>query len=580
MKNILRFLIPYYSRYKKQLVLGFGSLILKDLFHAAQPLVIRSGIDSLQKQFAMEAVFWFAAGMVGLALLKGFFQYWMRVILIGVSRDIEYDLRNDMFGHLTTLSQDFYTKYRTGDIMARSTNDLNAVRMMLGPGLMYWTETGLTLILSITVMSLADWRMTMTALLPAPFVSIAVIYFGSRIHERFEKIQEMFSTISSRIQENLAGVRVVRAYVQEQHELQEFERMNLEYIDHNIRLARLSGLFYPLLQSLVGLTFLAVLLAGGYRMLQGKLTPGTFVMFSTYMGMLIWPMIAVGWVVNLIQRGRASVERIQEMLAQKPTVVAPPDAVQLSEPVRGEIQFDHVTVEYPAGAALRDLNLKIAGGTTVALVGHTGSGKTSAISLIPRLMDPTRGIVSVDGVDVRKLDPQELRRHIAIVPQETFLFSSSIADNIALGVRKASKEEIQRAADIAGLSPDIGSFPNGLDTLVGERGITLSGGQKQRTAIARAILRNPRILVLDDALSAVDTVTEERILQGLAGVMQGRTTILISHRVSTVRHADRIFVIENGAVAEEGTHDELLAIGGYYADLHQRQLLEEELETA
>jgi ATP-binding cassette, subfamily B, multidrug efflux pump len=315
-------------------------------------------------------------------------------------------------------------------------------------------------------------------------------------------------------------------------------------------------------------------------MLQGQLTPGTFVMFSTYMGMLIWPMIAVGWVVNLIQRGRASVERIQEMLAQKPSVVAPPDAVRLAEPVRGEICFDRVTVEYPAGAALRDLNLTIAAGTTVALVGHTGSGKTSAVSLIPRLMDPTRGTVSVDGLDVRKMDPHELRRHIAIVPQETFLFSSSIADNIALGVRKATSEEIQRAADIAGLTPDIGSFPNGLATLVGERGITLSGGQKQRAAIARAILRNPRILVLDDALSAVDTVTEERILQGLAGVMRGRTTILISHRVSTVRHADRIFVIENGTVAEEGTHDELLALGGYYADLHQRQLLEEELETA
>ena len=579
MRNIWRFLVPYYARYRKQLVLGFGALILKDAFHAAQPLMIRSGIDSLQKQFAVETVFWFAGGLVLLSIIKGIFQYWMRVILIGISRDIEYDLRNDLFSHLTTLSADFYTKFRTGDIMARSTNDLNAVRMMLGPGLMYWTETGLTLILSVAVMSYVDWRMTFLALLPAPFVSIAVIVFGRRIHDRFEKIQAMFSTISSRVQENLAGVRVVRAYVQEQAEIDQFERMNRDYIHHNIRLARLSGLFYPLLQTLVGLTFLSVLVAGGSRMLEGKLSAGSFVMFNTYMGMLIWPMIAVGWVVNLIQRGRASVERIQEMLAERPTVTAPSNPVALQHPVQGEIVFHNVGIDYASGSALKDLTLTIPAGASVAFVGHTGSGKTSAVNLIPRLMDPTRGHITLDGVDLRQLDPHELRRQIAIVPQETFLFSTTIAGNIALGVQQASPEEILRAADIAGLTPDIGSFSQGLETTVGERGITLSGGQKQRTAIARAILRNPRILILDDALSAVDTVTEERILQGLAEVMRGRTTILISHRVSTIRHASKIFVIENGSLAEQGTHDELLQLGGYYADLHRRQLLEEELET-
>jgi len=579
MRNIWRFLVPYYVRYRKQMALGFGALILKDLFHVCQPLMIRAGIDSLQKQFALETVLWFAAGLAGLSLVKGLFQYWMRVILIGISRDIEYDLRNDLFGHLTTLSQNFYTKYRTGDIMARSTNDLNAVRMMLGPGLMYWTETGLTLVLSIAVMSVVDWRMTMVALLPAPMVSLAVIYFGRRIHERFEKIQAMFSTISSRVQENLAGVRVVRAYVQEQAEIDEFERMNRDYVHHNIRLARLSGLFYPLLQSLVGLTFLSVLVAGGYRMLQGQLSAGSFVMFSTYMGMLIWPMIAVGWVVNLIQRGRASVERIQELLAERPAVATPADPVAVPEAVRGELRFEDVTVQHASGYALRDLKLHITGGATVALAGHTGSGKTSIVNLIPRLLDPTSGMVTLDGIDLRRLNPQDLRQQIAIVPQETFLFSTTIAENIAFGVKNSSAEEIRRAADLAGLTPDIAGFPNGLETMVGERGITLSGGQKQRTAIARAILRNPRILILDDALSAVDTVTEERILQGLATLMKGRTTILISHRVSTIRHADRIFVIEHGAVAEQGSHDELLALGGYYADLHQRQLLEEELET-
>lgn len=581
MRNIWRFLVPYYARYKKQLVLGFGSLILKDAFHVAQPLVIRNGIDSLQKSFAVEHIFWFAGTLVALSLAKGFFQYWMRVILIGVSRDIEYDLRNDLFGHLTTLSSGFFAKYRTGDIMARSTNDLNAVRMMLGPGLMYWTETGLTLILSIAVMSIVDWRLTLMALIPAPFVSIAVVFFGRRIHERFEKIQEMFSSISSRVQENLSGVRVIRAYVRESHEIEVFERMNQEYVEQNIRLARISGMFYPLLQSLVGLTFLTVLLAGGARMLDGKLSAGSFVMFNTYMGMLIWPMIAVGWVVNLIQRGRASVERIQELLREEPAIAAPVGAVTPIDDPRGDIQFEHVSLVYDGtGYALRDLNLTIPAGTTVALVGHTGSGKTSVVQMIPRMIDPTAGRVLVDEVDVREYDPRELRRHIAVVPQETFLFSTSIADNIALGVEKASPEEIAAAAEIAGLGPDIAGFAQGLQTKVGERGLTLSGGQKQRTAIARAVLRNPRILILDDALSAVDTVTEERVLQGLAGVMKGRTTILISHRVSTVRNADRIFVFRGGAVAEQGTHDELLAIpGGYYAELHQRQLLEDELET-
>ena len=579
LKNAAALLWPYYKRYRRGLVLGFGSLALKDAFGAAQPLVIRSGVDTLTQAFSVSTVLKVSAILVALALVKGIFQYWMRVIIIGISRDIEYDLRNDLFGGLVTLSSDFYAKFRTGDIMARSTNDLNAVRMMLGPGVMYLFETGLTLIFALIVMLSTDWRLTLVGLAPAPFVSLAVIFFGRKIHARFEAIQKMFSDISSRIQEHLAGVRVVRAYVQEQHEVEQFETMNKAYIAQNLRLALLTGLFNPLLQSLIGITFIVVLYAGGARLMSHQITLGAFVMFNTYMGMLIWPMIAMGWIANLVQRGTASLDRIREILDQRPSIKAPDSPVALPSPVRGEIEFEDVSLEFGSRAALKGLNLRIEAGSTVAIVGHTGSGKSSLVSLIPRLQDPTAGEVRMDGIPLRSLDPAELRREIGVVPQETFLFSTTIAQNIAFGVPDATPAEIQNAAEIAGLGPDIASFPNGLATVIGERGITLSGGQKQRTAIARAILRKPRLLILDDALASVDTLTEETILNALARIMHGRTTILISHRVSTIRMADRIFVLEHGSIAEEGSHEDLLKAGGYYADLYRRQLLEEELES-
>lgn len=579
MRDAITTLRPYLWKYRRGLALGMGALITKDILAAAMPLILRGGIDSLNSGFQLRIVLELAAALVLVSMLKGVFQYWMRVVLIGTSRDIEYDLRNDLFANLVRLSWDFYGSYRTGDIMARATNDLNAVRMMLGPGIMYWCETMFTLVIAVAVMLAVDWRLTLLSLAPAPLVSIAVIFFGQRIHARFEAIQKMFSDISSRVQENLSGVRVIRAYVQEEAELRHFERLNEEYIAHNIRLARLSGLFMPLLQALIGVTFLMVLWVGGYQLLAGKITLGSFVMFNTYMGMLVWPMIAMGWVVNLMQRGTASLSRIRELLEAQPTISAPPRPLTL-DAIAGEIGFHDVTLQYPGGtAALDGVSFRIPAGSTVAIVGHTGSGKSSLVSLIPRLLDPTSGRVTLDGVDVRELSPEDLRRNIGFVPQETFLFSATIAENIAFGVNSATEEEIRRAAEIAGLAPDIEGFPDGYKTMVGERGLTLSGGQKQRTAIARAILRNPRILILDDALSSVDTVTEERILSSLSGLMRNRTTILISHRVSTVRNADRIFVLEHGAIVEEGSHEELLANGGYYADLYERQLLEEELEA-
>ena len=565
---------PYLWRYRRGLFLGTGALIVKDVLGALVPLIIKFGVDSLTRGFQLSLVFEFAAALVVVAMFKGIFQYWMRVILIGMSRDIEFDLRNDLFSHLVALSSDFYARFRTGDIMARATNDLNAVRMMLGPGIMYWAETMLTAVLAIAVMLFVDWRLTLMALIPAPLVSAVMIYFGRRIHDRFEAIQKMFSDISSRVQENLSGMRVVRAYAQEAAELQTFEVLNEEYIEQNLKLARLSSVFMPLVQGLIGCTFLLVLGAGGYQLLQKKISLGSFVMFNTYMGMLVWPMIALGWVVNLVQRGTASWNRIMELMHEKPSMGG-----TKTQDFIGSIEFRDVAVVYDAGAALSRVNLRIEAGATIAIVGHTGSGKTTLANLIPRLLDPTSGAVFLDGTDMRELDPSWVRRQVGFVPQETFLFSATLGENIAWGAANATQEQIQWAAEIAGLSPDIADFPAGYDTVIGERGLTLSGGQKQRVAIARAIVRDPSILILDDALSSVDTITEERILNGLTAVMRGRTTILISHRVSTVRNADRIFVLEHGEIVEEGSHDELVSAGGYYADLYQKQLLEEELES-
>ncbi len=581
MREAWRTSLPYFVRHRRNLALGFAALVAKSLAGIAWPLIMKQGIDRTTRGFSLEAVWWLAGAIIVFSAVKGFFQYWMRVLMVGVSRDIEYDLRNDLFAKLLSLSTDFHGRMRTGDIMARLTSDLNAVRMMQGPGVMYWCETVITFVLAVAVMLSADWRLTLAALLPAPLISYVVVHFGQKIHHRFEAIQSMFSSISSRVQENITGVRVIRAYVQEEAELRRFASLNRDYIERNLKLVRDTGIFYPLLGALVSVTFLIVLGVGGSRVLNGQLTLGEFVMFQGYMNMLVWPLIAFGWVTNLTQRGTASLKRLKEILDEVPTIAAPlHGARDLPQPLRGEIEFRDVRVEHGGRPAIDGLSLRIAAGATVAIVGPTGCGKTTLVSLIARLRDPNSGTVLLDGIDLREFDPPQLRAAIGFVPQETFLFSTTLAGNIAFGDRTADQPRIAVAAASAGLATDIAGFPLGFETLVGERGISLSGGQKQRTAIARALLRQPRILILDDALSSVDTVTEDRILHALAQETAGRTAILISHRVSTVKDADQIIVLEAGKIVEQGTHPELLALNGAYAHLYQKQLLEEAIETA
>ncbi|MFO0284096.1 MAG: ABC transporter ATP-binding protein [Acidobacteriota bacterium] len=577
MRSAFTTLWPYLRRYRRGLSLGFGCLLGKVVFASINPLLVRNGFDALLTNQNLSGLWVFAVLIILFGLARGVLQYLMRLILVGISRDVEFDIRNDIFSHLLRLSPAFYQTMRTGDLMARATNDLNQVRMMLGPGVMYWAETFLTTLFAIAVMATVDWQLTLIALIPAPLVSLAVVYFGQKIHKRFELIQAQFSDISSRVQENLNGVRIVRAYAQEQPELKKFEILNQDYIRSNLDLARDTGMFYPLLQALVGFTFLLVMWAGGWRLYTGQITLGSFVMFQTYMGMLIWPMIAFGWVINLTQRGTASLKRIREILDAIPSISSPPSP-QLLQPLRGEITFDQVSVRFDGSTALDQVSFTIPASATAAIVGKTGSGKSTLLNLLPRLLDPTSGRVLLDGVDLRDLDLNQLRSAIGFVPQETFLFSTTLAENIALGVPGASAEAIAEAAAKSGLADDITAFPAGLQTEIGERGVTLSGGQKQRTAIARAILRNPAILILDDSLSSVDTVTEEKILTHLATIMRGRTALFVSHRVSTVRNADIIFVLDHGRIVEQGSHEQLIARGGYYADLHQKQTLEEELE--
>ena len=571
---------PYLRRYNKRYVLGFGALLIGQAVGVTVPLIIKAGIDSLTHAVTSRKLLFYAGFLLVLALVKAVFQFWMRWILIGISRDVEYDLRNDLFAHLMRLSQRYYNRTRTGDLMSKLTNDLNAVRNLVGPGIMYSASTIVVGLSVVSLMLHLDWRLTLLAVLPMPLVSILVKFFGQRIHDRFERIQAMYSELTEKVRENLSGVRVVRAFRQEEVEMAQFDAMNQDFVEKNKRLIWISSFLWPALALLFALAFMLILVVGGRHVLQGVISLGTFTAFNVYLLYLIWPIIALGWVVNLLQRGLASLERLWTIF------LAPPDIDDREVPsppltaLRGEIEFRDLTFSYNGNPVLKNVNLKIPAGRTVAIVGATGSGKSTLVGLIPRIYDAPPDTVLLDGVPIRQIPLETLRRHIAFVPQETFLFSETISENIKFGSPGASGQELERAADISNILPEIRDFPKGFETMVGERGLTLSGGQKQRTAISRAVIRNPKILILDDALSSVDTGTEERILSHLTHVMAGRTTLLISHRVSTVQNADEIVVLDDGEIVEQGTHPALLALNGFYTELYNRQLIEEELERS
>jgi len=620
----LRKLIPYVLRYKGMAGLGLLTLVLMGLLGALPQLIIGIVVDCLEKsphalatlsgtaRWLLSPLFGlYAPGsrhalgiycllIVGIMLAKGFFSFWTRWILIGMSRDIEYDLRNDLLGRLLRMEPEYYVRNRTGDLMSRATNDLNAVRMVLGPGIMYSATTAATMALAIFFMVKLSPMLTLYVLLPVPIVAVAVWYFGQIIHRLSERIQAALGVLSTRAQENLTGMRVVRAFTQEKQEITRFDEANREYVDRNIKLIGSWSLFFPALTAIIGLAFVILLGMGGEKAIMGRLSIGTFTAFFVFLTQLIWPMIALGWVTNIFQRGAASMGRLRYILEAEPGIS---DAARVggtdgngrphareaesnrgadAQQIQGEIEFRGLTFRYPTASGpdpvLRNINLHIPAGSTLAIIGPTGSGKSTMAALIARMWEAPPGTLRIDGRSIRDYRLEDLRRAIGYVPQDTFLFSETIRENIGLGVQEWSDEMVRRAAEIGGIAAEIEGFPQGFHTMVGERGVTLSGGQKQRTSLARAIAREPRILILDDALSSVDTETEARVLRHLRRVMRERTTILVAHRISTVQDADQIVVLRAGEIIERGTHEELVALGGYYADLYRKQLLEEELE--
>ena len=574
LKKFARYFLPY----KVALITGILCIVAGVVFNLYIPLIVGNAVDENWAEISWQKLTISALKVLGASVVSGAFLFLQRRILIGMSRKIEYDLRQDFYTHLVDQPQSFFQEHRVGDLMARATNDLAAVRQLAGPMIMYTLQTIFVVVIVLPLMLIINWWLTLLLFVTMPLVSLTVKFFGQQVHVRFEKIQDFFAQITARAQENITGVRVVRAYAQEDAEIAAFNELNREYAEKNLGLVRIDAVMRPLMQFLIGLGFILIIWAGVPLAVRGDISVGDFTVFNMYLSRLIWPLIALGYVVNLYQRGTASLKRMNTIFAIKASIA---DAAGISPqpPIKGRIEFRNLTFRYHTHdePVLRNINLTIEPGQTVAFVGRTGSGKSTIVNIIPRVIEAPKDTVFIDGISVRTYPLGQLRASIGYVPQETFLFSDTLAENIAFGVTEAERNEVEWAAEVAGLTEDVEEFPDRFDTMVGERGITLSGGQKQRTAIARAVLRQPRILILDDALSSVDTYTEEKILTKLRGVMRERTSLIVSHRISTVRHADLICVLDEGEIIERGTHDELLHLGGEYAALYERQLLEEEL---
>ena len=585
-------LLGYFARYKRSLSLGAACVIGSAVFSLLKPLIIGSAVDTLGGNFTRGMLVRYGLLLIGAAAVEGIFLYLQRWILIGASRHIEYDMRDDFYAHLQRLPLEFYQGQRTGDLMSRATNDLASVRMLVGPAVMHSISALLVVSGAFVMMVRIDGSMALVSLLAVPVVGGMAKYFGERIHIRSKAVQDYFGDISARVQENLSGVRVVRAFTRERNETENFKRMNHEFVERNRSLIRLNAMFHPSLQTLVGLLFVFIFYAGSREILAGTMTIGSFVAFQFYLGRLVWPLIALGWVINLFQRGMASMKRLHEIwtvdAGSSEVLGVPRSSSEESPATRGTprnaeepgelLRIRALTFSYGHRPVLRDIDLTVQHGQTIGIVGRTGSGKSTLLNLITRAFEPPPGTIFVAGRPIETIPMRQLREWIGMVPQETFLFSETLAENIRFGRADATDEEIDEAAAQAGLTSDVATFSEGLRTIIGERGITLSGGQKQRTAIARALVRDPLILILDDSLSAVDTQTEERILNALRSIREGRTVLIVSHRVSSVKDADAIVVLDDGAIVERGTHDTLLAKGGYYADLYRRQTIEAELE--